>query len=201
MPRITRLQGACEQVYFCTAGSICYSDLEAEYLQEQLDDSLDDLADGLDVLMILERAYDKTIHAHVIPSEESPVVTTEAAKPPTVDSAKPPTNDSSAHSSTPVPTPSAPVPLLEGSATALVAILEHPIVRDPKPTKSTPLFHPQVATPKPVPSPSVERGAVIRIAHLGDSMAMLVRGEEIIWRTEEMWWTVRHLPLALSPPQ
>ena len=33
----------------------------------------------------------------------------------------------------------------------------------------------------------------IRIAHLGDCMGMLIRGEEIVWRTEEMWWNVSSL--------
>ena len=33
-------------------------------------------------------------------------------------------------------------------------------------------------------------GAVIRIAHVGDCMGMLIRGDEIVWRSEEMWWGV-----------
>lgn len=36
-----------------------------------------------------------------------------------------------------------------------------------------------------------EYDAVIKIAHVGDCMGMLVRDEEIVWRTEEMWWDVR----------
>lgn len=45
-------------------------------------------------------------------------------------------------------------------------------------------------------------GVVLRIAHLGDCMAMLVRGEEIVWRTDEMWWNVSSTaPLHLCCPK
>jgi len=40
--------------------------------------------------------------------------------------------------------------------------------------------------------------AVIRIAHLGDCMGMLVRGDDIVWRSEEMWWAF-NTPLQLGP--
>jgi hypothetical protein len=43
-----------------------------------------------------------------------------------------------------------------------------------------------------------EYDAVIKIAHVGDCMGMLVRGEEIVWRSEEMWWEVRP-PFFLYP--
>jgi hypothetical protein len=33
-------------------------------------------------------------------------------------------------------------------------------------------------------------GTVLKIAHVGDCVGMLVRGNDIIWRTEEMWWDV-----------
>ena len=39
--------------------------------------------------------------------------------------------------------------------------------------------------------------AVIRIAHLGDCMGMLVRGDNIVWRSDEMWWGVS-FPLSFS---
>ncbi|KAJ7249515.1 hypothetical protein B0H12DRAFT_963036, partial [Mycena haematopus] len=29
---------------------------------------------------------------------------------------------------------------------------------------------------------------VLKIAHMGDCMGMLVRGGEVAWRSEEMWW-------------
>ena len=88
------------------------------------------------------------------------------------------------------------MPLLEGSSTALLAILGHPAPKQPKAAKSQRLFAPN---PRHAPAadhahapPVADRaaGAVIRIAHLGDCMAMLIRGEDIVWRTEEMWWNV-----------
>jgi protein phosphatase PTC7 len=39
---------------------------------------------------------------------------------------------------------------------------------------------------------------VIKIANLGDSMAMLVRGRDIVWRSEEMWWSF-NTPVQLGP--
>jgi hypothetical protein len=52
---------------------------EIDELHEELEDSLEDLEDGLDVLMILERAYETTLKAHVIP--EPPCPPTKAAFP------------------------------------------------------------------------------------------------------------------------
>ena len=51
------------------------------------------------------------------------------------------------------------------------------------------------AGPHPAPAPEVGLGedgcdAVLRVAHLGDCMGMLVRGDEIVWRSDEMWWSV-----------
>lgn len=40
--------------------------------------------------------------------------------------------------------------------------------------------------------------AVIKIANLGDCMAMLVRGRDIVWRSEEMWWSF-NTPVQLGP--
>ena len=42
------------------------------------------------------------------------------------------------------------------------------------------LFHPATCCPLQTR---------LRIAHLGDYMSMLVRGEDIVWRSEEMWWS------------
>ena len=59
------------------------------------------------------------------------------------------------------------------------------------------LFGPQPVSGKPTQPEVSTDGAVIRIAHLGDCMGMLIRGEEIVWRTEEMWWNVSTcIPLA-----
>lgn len=52
----------------------------------------------------------------------------------------------------------------------------------------------------PTPTTTIGGGkAVMRIAHLGDCMGMLIRGEQVVWRTEEMWWNVcLPLPFPLS---
>jgi hypothetical protein len=121
--------------------------------RENIDDVTEDLADGLDILLILERAYERALKAHVI------VSSTQASTPS-------------------LPAPSEPEPLLTGSSTALLAVLDS--------------AGPHVPTPEvSVVTDSRAHDAVIRIAHLGDCMGMLVRGDDIIWRSEEMWWGVR----------
>ncbi|KAI0286268.1 phosphatase 2C-like domain-containing protein [Russula brevipes] len=124
-------------------------------------DAVDDLADGLDVLLILERAYERALKAHVLAP-------------------------SSAQASTPsLPASSKPEPLLTGSSTALLAVLDSAGTHVPTPEVS-------------VVADSLAHDAVIRIAHLGDCMGMLVRGDEIVWRSEEMWWGF-NTPLQLGP--
>jgi hypothetical protein len=124
--------------------------------QDVSDDTIEDLADGLDVLFILERAYERALKSHVITS--------------------------SAQASTPsLPAPSRPEPLLTGSSTALLAVLDSAGSHVPAPEVS-------VVTDAPA------HDAVIRIAHLGDCIGMLVRGADIVWRSEEMWWAVRCSP-------
>jgi hypothetical protein len=134
--------------------------------QDDVDDVSEDLADGLDILLILERAYERALKAHVIMP--------------------------SAQASTPsLPAPSKPEPLLTGSSTALLAVLDS--------------AGPHVPTPEVcVVTDARAHDAVIRIAHLGDCMGMLVREDDIVWRSEEMWWGVRssslfdaHLPTFL----
>lgn len=156
------------------------SDLQA--VQEE-DDGLDDLEDGLDVLMILERAYEQALKAHVIPPAST--------SPPSSRSHTPPTAD--------------PEPLMTGSSTALLAVLDSaPTTALPTPSSTVPIQSSSAATTPSPPSgaqttvlPSTTRSddtecdAVIRIAHLGDCMGMLVRDDEIVWRSEEMWWSVR----------
>ena len=44
---------------------------EEDELCAELEDSLEDLEDGLDVLMILEKAYQKTLQSHVCRPEEA----------------------------------------------------------------------------------------------------------------------------------
>ena len=122
--------------------------------QDVSGDTIEDLADGLDVLLVLEHAYERALKSHVITP--------------------------SAQASTPsLPAPSKPEPLLTGSSTALLAVLDSAGSHAPTPEVS-------------VVADAQAHDAVIRIAHLGDCMGMLVRGADIIWRSEEMWWAVRH---------
>lgn len=158
-------------------------------LMAELEDSLEELEDGLDVLMILEKAYQKTMQDHVAPlhSEKasaappSPAEKAEQAPvaPPTC---SPPQPQNVPHGTAPRR------PLVEGSSTALVAVLDHPHAQT-KRSRPLQLFGPTPRRADPEPAVS-ERGAILTIAHLGDCMGMLIRGEEIVWRTEEMWWNV-----------
>ena len=167
-----------------------------EALQEEADDALelDEFEEGLDVLLILERAYERALKAHVVP---------------------PVTGAGRANTPPPPPLPRAraregsaePVPLMTGSSTALLAVLDHapPAPIRPPPVPPVSGFYPSPAAPPPHPSAAAgahgttatamaatdECDAVIRIAHLGDCMGMLVRGDEIAWRSDEMWWSVR----------
>ncbi|KAI9439416.1 phosphatase 2C-like domain-containing protein [Lactarius psammicola] len=124
------------------------------------DDTMEDLVDGLDVLLILERAYERALKAHVV--APCPLASTPS-----------------------LPVPSEPEPLLAGSSTALLAVLDSAGSHVPTPEVSV------------VPEARAH-DAVVRIAHLGDCMGMLVRGDEIVWRSEEMWWRF-NTPLQLGP--
>ncbi|EIW77822.1 hypothetical protein CONPUDRAFT_37980, partial [Coniophora puteana RWD-64-598 SS2] len=81
-----------------------------------------------------------------------------------------------------------------GSSTALVAVLQH----SPRPKQEADtaprftLFQPTAQRDMPAPD------AVLKIAHLGDCMGMLVRGEEVAWRSEEMWFGF-NAPVQLGP--
>lgn len=154
-------------------------------LEDSLHASLEELSEGIDVLNILERAYDSTVKSHVVPSSPTPT------------------------------------PLTTGSSTALLAILDHPPTSS-SPLPQSPeaphknyaagsLYHPDILTePTTSSQPHVDSStsqiegeattepydAVIRIAHLGDCMGMLVHGDKIAWRSDEMWWGVSFLFLA-----
>lgn len=180
-------------------------------MEDDLLDSLDELSEGIDVLQILERAYDQTIKNHVS--------TAPSSTPTPLDSATAGLSDpeySSASQRTSKKDP-APTPLMSGSSTALLAVLDHPPqqpangnpsmttlsivsssacppLSSSAPTTSSPLsnyaagtLHPSIYLDK---DEAQTCDAVIRIAHIGDCMGMLVRDEEIIWRSEEMWWDV-----------
>lgn len=177
---------------------------DIDELNEELEDSLADLEDGLDILMILERAYENTIKAHVV--AEEPTVSLPAAQPPSLLSIPEDhplstgSGDTVVSSITPSPPPETPiipqprvVPLKTGSSTALVAVLQH----SRPPTPPTPSPHRPVLFNSPVSSkPTYD--AVLKIAHLGDCMGMLVRDEHIAWRSAEMWWAF-NTPVQLGP--
>ena len=124
--------------------------------QDVPNDTIEDFVDGLDVLLILERAYERALKSHV--TAPSPQASTPS-----------------------LPAPSKPEPLLTGSSTALLAVLDSSGSHVPTPEVS-------------VVADAQAHDAVIRIAHLGDCMGMLVRGADIVWRSEEMWWAVRCFP-------
>lgn len=200
-------------------------------MQEELEDSLEELEDGLDVLMMLERAYDNTINAHVVPKVESSHLSNtttitghqpmeiprntqpngiqtshdihvnpslEAIHRPLDGFPMEPITVSSSFSSSLTSQPRCvnpnSVPLLAGSSTALLAILDHFPHRRPDPSAT---LHPPPQDELEDPS-SIVSGydAVIKIAHIGDCMGMLVRDEEIVWRSEEMWWGVSILHIS-----
>lgn len=177
---------------------------DIDELNEELEDSLEDLEDGLDILMILERAYEKTINAHVVAEDSTPPVpVVRSSSLPSIPEDRPlsagPSNAvvQPPTSSLPPETPVVPqpkfVPLKTGSSTALIAVLQHsrpPTPPRPSPRRPMPFNFP--APPKPA------HDAVLKIAHLGDCMGMLVRDEHIAWRSAEMWWAF-NTPVQLGP--
>lgn len=140
-------------------------------VDEEEDDAfdMDELQEGLDVLLILERAYARTLEAHVVPASSNPPAA--QSRPSTPPHTYPPQHKPDT------------VPLLTGSSTALLAVLDH--------AGSGPHPHPTPEVSEASPAEAAGCDAVIRIAHLGDCMGMLVRGDEIVWRSDEMWWSVR----------
>ncbi|KAJ8521594.1 hypothetical protein ONZ45_g1776 [Pleurotus djamor] len=184
-----------------------------------LDDALDDLSDGIDVLSILERAYEKTLSAHT-----QRVATAGLA------------HDNSTDNTHKEPPVTSEVPLMTGSSTALVAVLDcvkvaqsedsvkvrdlQAVVEGLSNITITPSSQSAAAdvstsasaTSSTITPPSIEITVseptadndsssfvpVIKLAHVGDCTAMLVRGEEIVWRSEEMWWDF-NTPAQLGP--
>lgn len=177
---------------------------DMDELNEELENSLEDLEDGLDILLILERAYEKTMKAHVVAEESTSsqhvVQPCSLASIPEDHPLPPVPSDaviSSPASSPPPETPIVPqprvVPLKTGSSTALVAVLQHS--RPPTPPGSSP--HRPLLFNLPAPTKPTH-DAVLKIAHLGDCMGMLVRDEYIAWRSAEMWWAF-NAPVQLGP--
>ncbi|KAG2143096.1 hypothetical protein DEU56DRAFT_258244 [Suillus clintonianus] len=171
---------------------------EIDELHEELEDSLEDLEDGLDVLMILERAYETTLKAHVVPE---PLPTKAALSPglAPIPEEAPLTTSPESPRSTPHPPELSPpkmIPLMTGSSTALVAVLQHSSSTPPPATSPPRPFIFQ--NPLDTTSRKETHDAVLKIAHLGDCMGMLVRDENIAWRSEEMWRAF-NTPVQLGP--
>jgi len=200
-------------MHYCSEEVEAANETLEEDVEHQLEDSLEELSDGLDVLMILERAYDKTMRAHVKAPEDLSVPSNPHQSRP---ESTHPNHESLSHAATAtrlVPPTTAPpsrvsvpdltsspisIPLREGSATALLAILDHSTPPPPATRLPTCGFGPSFFPPTPRKAPESSTDAVIRIAHLGDCMGMLIRGEDIVWRTEEMWWDF-NTPVQLGP--
>lgn len=192
---------------------LVFDGMDSEDLYSELEDSLSDLEEGIDVLMILENAYERAIKAHVVNSVPEHAVPAAPAM----------------SNRIPIRPPSkfSPQPLKAGSTTALLAVLEQPTgrpvnTRTKRSSPSSPSHRSRsvsrcrsepaedpatmVTGTGPMPSTSAgisrtlphQRDAVIKIANLGDSMAMLVRGRDIVWRSEEMWWSF-NTPVQLGP--
>jgi len=257
-------------------------------MEQDLEDSLEELSEGIDVLQILEMAYDKTLKAHVVSGCEplnsrvpsAPLLRADAI----VSAAS--LSESSASVTSESQGSRKQKFLLEGSSTALLAVLDHPprakhvvSITTPAPifasssaiptnsssstpsqtdksssylfpapaasttttnmssslqetrTAQTPLKTSTATDPLESRSASIESStslsgvgtaasessapgiecevveepskqgdydAVMKIVHVGDCMGMLVRDEEIVWRSEEMWWSVSSDILACN---
>ncbi|KAG6855616.1 hypothetical protein H0H87_000251 [Tephrocybe sp. NHM501043] len=111
-------------------------DGESETGDMELEGYLEELEEGIDVLSILESAYEKTVAAHA--------------------------------------------PSREGSSTAMVAVLDELSGEEGKNDKHREQLR-------------------LQVAQVGDCMGMVVRGEEIVWRSEEMWWAW-NTPVQLGMP-
>ncbi|KAJ6502411.1 hypothetical protein C8R45DRAFT_976556 [Mycena sanguinolenta] len=198
---------------------------------------LDELADGLDVLNILERAYERTLSAHVVPvagtstptaSSSAPIVppaTENTTKPAQSTAAAAPAPTAASKTGKPATTPipvspftreQAPaqtktkeepktIPLLAGSSTALVAVLDYIWLPEDATCASanTHIASPPNGAAGKAADANTDTAApltltpVLKIAHVGDCMGMLVRDGEVAWRSEEMWWRW-NTPVQLS---
>ncbi|CAK5272223.1 unnamed protein product [Mycena citricolor] len=164
-------------------------ELNLEDLEVSLEEELEELADGLDVLSILERAYERTIRAHVVEVPASP-------------SSPPDLRRMGASLKVP-PVQTKTVPLRVGGSTALVAVLDY--VPSPgkgkEPEGWVNLDSVERVKPEPVldlaSDNEGELRPVLKIAHLGDCMGLLVREDKVAWRSEEMWWRW-NTPVQLS---
>ncbi|KIJ92334.1 hypothetical protein K443DRAFT_13682 [Laccaria amethystina LaAM-08-1] len=155
-------------------------------LEIELEDELEQLSQGIDVLQILERAYDNTLKS--------------AQSPKTLNNNGHAQEEGGRQDET------------AGSSTALLAVLDHlPRYSDVASASASGGVENGPGTMKNYAAGSMsisftteeadkEMGydAAIRIVHVGDCMGMLVRDEDIVWRTEEMWWNY-NTPVQLGP--
>ncbi|KAL0580113.1 hypothetical protein V5O48_001889 [Marasmius crinis-equi] len=180
-----------------------------EDIEQQLSEELEDLEEGMDVLMILERAYQKTLDAHVVEPPSTPVPS-RSTPPPFTSPARsttspfPPDSEASSQSwfeslKTSVSPKKDPekVPLMAGSSTVLLAVLDH-VPKGQLEVKVE--MQPRIEYEGGLSgtAESDELQAVVRLAHVGDCMGMLVRGDDVVWRSEEMWWNF-NTPVQLGP--
>ncbi|KAK2459850.1 hypothetical protein APHAL10511_008171 [Amanita phalloides] len=156
-------------------------------LEQDLEDSLEELSDGIDVLQILESAYDRTLKAHVVAAPESSLDASRSPSP-----ARSIPNQPMDRPGRPSNLKAEMVPLMSGSSTALLAVLD----QVPRQITNDTSQYPSISTTNLEAEDGYD--AVIKIAHVGDCMGMLVRREEIAWRSEEMWWDF-NTPVQLGP--
>ncbi|KAG6914551.1 hypothetical protein DXG01_016660 [Tephrocybe rancida] len=123
----------------------------------ELEGHLAELEEGIDVLNILERAYENTVRAHA--------------------------------------------PSREGSSTAVVAVLQcdeddgEGLYGD---MEAEGVYY--EGNRRNYEATGKEEGGVrLDVAQVGDCMGMVVRGDEIVWRSEEMWWGF-NTPVQLGMP-
>ena len=153
-------------------------------LETELEDELEQLSQGIDVLQILERAYDNTLKS--------------AQTPKSINNTRHEHQEEEGERQDET----------AGSSTALLAVLDHlPMYSDvasasasggvekdqPGTTKNYAAGSMSVSFTSEEADKGMGCDAAIRIVHVGDCMGMLVRDEDIVWRTEEMWWNVRFL--------
>ncbi|KAF9523003.1 hypothetical protein CPB83DRAFT_910953 [Crepidotus variabilis] len=205
-----------------------YDQYSFSELEDSLHSSLDELSEGIDVLQILERAYDSTVKAHVAPSSSSPLTTGSSTALLAVLDHPPPSSAGSQSTtlpqypeapqknyaagslqpfSEPSPNPSSADSWTPTLSTSKSATIPKQALSSSSPScspTSTSTSNQSDATgdsllTEDLPTSPINYDAVLHIAHLGDCMGMLVRGDTIVWRSDEMWWGYNH-PLQLGPP-
>ncbi|KAJ7036522.1 phosphatase 2C-like domain-containing protein [Mycena alexandri] len=185
-----------------------YSDYEYDGAEtgteELLAAELDELADGLDVLRILERAYERTLGAHVVPAPSSDLNSSAFDASPGIHDSTPVQLRNSAPAASTAEQEPKTIPLLAGSSTALVAVLDYvprgevagfEVLASASGTAgsgststSTSTAAASATATAAKEDADAELTPVLKIAHVGDCMGMLVREGAVQWRSEEMWW-------------